>query len=92
MPSRTCGLSALFLPCSSVCPNFCFCSCSAKEIGGSNAGAALPAKQKGLLAVPILGRCAGACAGAAWRAAGDAVAVAGEHLCLNLNFLLVARL
>lgn len=43
VPSLTSALAALFLLCLCVCPNFYFCS--AQEIGGSNTGAALPAKQ-----------------------------------------------
>lgn len=52
MPSLTSALSALFLLCLCVCPIFHFSS--AKEFGGSNTGAALPAKQPCPLAMPTL--------------------------------------
>lgn len=81
MPSLT-SLSALFLLCLCMCPNYL---CSAKELGAQTQGLVC------LLAMPTLGSCAGAGMGAAQRAARAVVPVAGK-LCFALNSLLAARL
>lgn len=90
MLSLTSALSALFLLCLCVRPNFYFCS--AKEIGGSNTAAPLPAKEPCPLVMPTLGRCAESGMGAAWTAGGDVPPEVGKHLRLNFNLLLAARL
>lgn len=78
VPSLTSAHSAQFLLRACVCPNSYLGS--GKELGGSNAGAALWAAEPWLLVMPTLGRCAGAGAGAAvCSAAWDVAPVAGEH-------------